>query len=105
MTQLKQAFRKFFYGEGRRRGSLESSLSMLLIGLVMGLLLQSMNLKNRELVIDSLQNRIRMLEIRIWVETETSSYRSQDRAGQGADDSKIREAGDGHPKFLVCDLG
>jgi hypothetical protein len=76
---------------------------MLLIGLVMGLLLQTMNLKNRELVIDSLESRIRMLEIRIWLETGYSDYRPKRGNNLEPNDSRIRGAGDGTNGFLVCE--
>ncbi len=103
MTQLKHAFRKFFYGEGRNHGSLEPTLSMLLIGLVVGLLLQSMNLQNRNLTIDNLEDRIQFLELRLFLETQTI-YQPKKQRGERIDGSDIRRAGEGADGVRICDL-
>jgi len=103
MTQLKQAFRKFFYGEGRIPGSLEPTLSMLLIGLVTGLLLQSMNLQNRNLTIDNLEKRIQFLELQLFLEAHEAVH--SEKNGERIDEKGIRKAGEGTHGVRVCELG
>ncbi|MCA9448012.1 MAG: hypothetical protein KC931_12920 [Candidatus Omnitrophica bacterium] len=102
MTIINRAFRKIVHGEGRARGSLEPTLTMLLIGLVMGVLLQWMNVRNRDLVIDNLETRIRTLEMRLWIEKQTSYRPGRDGSPDGSD---FNQGGEGTSGVLICDAG